>query len=613
MAADLSGLQGARAAPVPANASTRPVDASRALVLVRPVTSDAADSARTDTPLGRSGVSVLDLLATADVLVEREAVAPVALEMGLESARGALLRQQPGAALDALDAIWGRASAREEGWYLRAGALTVSGLSTEADRVATDGLERSPGSLALRLVLSLARTALGDVAGARQALAPALAAAPAEPVLLAQQATLLARQGGREGDRLLERLRSAFPDHPAVQWAQEEIRRVRIGQVRAQATAGVEPRAGDGEQPASVDGDDHADATDSPATARPRAPGGLDDASVAVDQVEAAVALPAEPLDVGEEAFARLGVTLSVAGSADSVAEARQLLRAFSTGGTLAASCLSDQAHGARALLAALVGGLRGDERATVPAVVRHLLMHVRSGRMVEMERLLRGEMRRLPAPQRRWAEAMLRDLLPMPRAGAGAGLADAPHAARADTPRASRSEPPSATPRDSAAMGSSVRTGEIFGDGDAVVRERRDDGPVVPVRLGLGLLIDSAAVRQAERARGEWSGDDPVTGAYRTPTDDGRIAAALGGGWPTPRRADAPLDLGTILPPVLALTVAIAAGLNGALAVAVVALMAAIWLGGRRRAAPDADVTEPWRTSAPRDVASGDAGAGID
>ncbi|MFO0205060.1 MAG: hypothetical protein ACK54L_02735, partial [Betaproteobacteria bacterium] len=77
-----------------------------------------------------------DLLLTADILEQRDGVAPVALEMGLEGARAALLRHQPGDALAALERVWSTAQRSEEGWYLRSGALTVMGLPGEGDRIA---------------------------------------------------------------------------------------------------------------------------------------------------------------------------------------------------------------------------------------------------------------------------------------------------------------------------------------------------------------------------------------------------------------------------------------------------------------------------------------------
>jgi hypothetical protein len=528
MAAELPGVNGVPGAPIPPSAPLRPVDPTRALVPLRPVAPGGGNTSPGDPPLGRSGVSLMDLLATTDVLVARKDVAPVALDMGLETARGALLRQRPGEALEALDAIWSRASASEEGWYLRSGALTVLGLASEADRVAVDGLERAPGSLALRFVLALARGARGDLAGARAALAPALEAAPHEPVLLAQQATMLARQGrGAEGEVLLARVRAATPDHPAVRWAQDEIRRVIGDQLRERSTAVVE--------------------------------GGQTDDGVVPVEVDV---WPAETTDPGEEAFAQLGVHLRVAGTREGTAAVRLLLRAFSSGGALASHCLPDQAHGARTLLASIVRALRNDGRATVPAALASLLAVVRGGRVAETERALARDLHALPYAQRRWVDALLREV-------------------RSATARAA------VTPRSVAAASEwerSALTGDVFGDGRSVVRDRRDDSASVPVRLGLGLLGESAAVRPATPARGDVTAIDPQTGEWIVPIGDGRAAAALMAASfaPTPSR-DA-LDVGGVLPPLLALAVAAAAGLNGATVVSALGLVAAGWLALRRR-----------------------------
>ena len=65
-------------------------------------------------PLGRSGIDLLDILATTDAVATRGPTGAVALEVGLEHARGALLRNLPGDALAALDGVWERA--RKTGW-----------------------------------------------------------------------------------------------------------------------------------------------------------------------------------------------------------------------------------------------------------------------------------------------------------------------------------------------------------------------------------------------------------------------------------------------------------------------------------------------------------------
>src|SRR5690606_34742372 len=138
----------------------------------------------------------------------------------LEAARGELIRNAPADALALLDEIWDGAQHTEQGWYLRGGAHAVLGLPGEAARVAQEGLALRSASPALSFLLSLARLSLGDVVGARQALTAALEQPPDEPLLLAQQAVLLARSGDVAGaQRVMQRATALHPEHPAVLYA----------------------------------------------------------------------------------------------------------------------------------------------------------------------------------------------------------------------------------------------------------------------------------------------------------------------------------------------------------------------------------------------------------
>ena len=81
------------------------------------------------------------------------------------------------------------------------------GQPAESDRVAGEGLERAPQSVALRFLQSVAKSLTGDLAGARAALVPTLETAPGHPVLVAQQVILQTRQGrGSATVDLLDRL-----------------------------------------------------------------------------------------------------------------------------------------------------------------------------------------------------------------------------------------------------------------------------------------------------------------------------------------------------------------------------------------------------------------------
>lgn len=732
MANELSGVPGMRSVPLPPGAAVRPVEPSRALV--PPLEAIETTSAGQDVPLGRSGVSALDVLLTSDLVVEREAVAPTALEMGLEQARGALLRQQPGEALEALDAVWSRAAQSEEGWYLRAGALVLLGQPAESDRVAGEGLERAPQSVALRFLQSVARALGGDLTGARAALLGTLDTAPGHPVLVAQQVILQARQG-RSGETgpLLERLSLAFPDHPATAWAQREVRTIRADLTRAASrassfrdwptaggpsagpTASLEvaevvvpedargsrvatpatgaprttpPNGGSVRDTAAAAGSRSATpsgpsstapapapattGTDASATEAPTKPHWFEPApppvrprTVATDDgrdrtahasasatssasasatsnASSNAASSASPnaasagaphtardgaADVraatagtpdgdalgdatGEAAFSRLGVRLSVAGTSDALEATRGVLRNFSSGGTLASGVLPDQAHAARTVLAAVVSALRNEPTTAgaspVALVMRQIVSALRDGRASELPRMVARDARMVPWPQRRWIEAMLREVAPV-----AIGVGDGPRSARVATPTSGAS---AASMDPSSVAGASRRTPAdtpTVAHFDTLLHDLRPDGPEVPIRLGLGLLADSAAARQAALVD---AAALETTGAVVTPPD-GRVIAAMTGVQYTPGPA-APLDLGTVLPPILALTVALAAGLNGATTVALVALGATVWLAVRRRTisvtpAPTRRAAVP--PGATVEVAEPDGATGID
>ena len=105
--------------------------------------------------LGRSGLSARDLLSAPDQIVVRSKTPGLALGMGLEQARGALIRNQPTEALMTLDEVWEGARTTETGWYLRGGSLALLGLPAEASRIASQILNKRPDSIANRFLLSL--------------------------------------------------------------------------------------------------------------------------------------------------------------------------------------------------------------------------------------------------------------------------------------------------------------------------------------------------------------------------------------------------------------------------------------------------------------------------
>jgi hypothetical protein len=410
-------------------------------------------------------LDLMDLLTTTDLVASRPPTGSVALEVGLEQARAALLRNLPGESLAALDSVWERARRTEEGWYLRSGALTVMGLPGECDRVAGEGLTARPESTALRFVQSLARLAVGDVSGARASLQPALGAAPREPALLAQQAVMLGRQGDRAGaEAALARIASLDAEHPALLWARQTLRSVEadatrqrsrptpidwptvvdmpISDLRSEEMPGGDLSVRDRPVGDGASGDK----TDAGAAGRVSEPGG--------EPERAAV-------DVTASALERFGARVAMRPPSEVSREARLLLRAFSAGGTLATAVSAEQAHAARVVLATFLGVTTGDgaeSPAPVRAMIEQLIPLIQQGRVADAERLVRRHSVLAREPIGRLLLSVIR--------GSSAGPL-----------------------RDTAAT-------PAFGA--PVVRGDADRGPVVPVRLGLALLEETPATRAA-------------------------------------------------------------------------------------------------------------------
>lgn len=550
--------------PLPPATPVRPVPATRAIA---PAERSGTRPPPPESPLGRSGVSLTDLLLAPDTLAARKTVAPVALELGLETARRQLLQRQPEAALESLDAVWGRATASEEGWYLRSGALTVSGHPVEGERVASDGLDAQPHSLALRLLQSVARAVVGDLAGARAALVPAMEQAPEEPVLLAQQAVVLARQGHRDdADALLQQLAARGPEHPALAWARLAVRTAGADRVRHAA------------RPAMSEGT----AWRPPAGAA----GATGEAPPAAVEDEMTVSMPADqPQEDGDmvtSAFRRLGAAVVAADDDTLQQSARTLLRGCSAGGALASACTPQEAHAARQVLSALLTVLRHERPTPVPGaspspltpLVRQLLPLLRQGpdaaarltgrspRVADAERLLRRQGGGVPPVVRAFLAVLLdgaANTAPRAPVDEGRGHEDRPGVHGADRP-------------------------EILGR----LVEDQDAGPLVPVRLGLGLLAETSATRAFERqqelldvtpplaagvipgdVRGETSGTG--WGGARAAQDTAHAAAA------TSR------PVGAALPAIVLVGAALGAAMNGAAGVAALLAGAALWLSLRR------------------------------
>ncbi|MBL0940970.1 MAG: hypothetical protein IBJ03_18945 [Gemmatimonadaceae bacterium] len=468
---------------MPTSSSVRPATPSRALVPVAPVRTRGPGMGQS--PLSRSGIDVGDLLLTEDELAERAPSSPVAVEMGLERARGALVRQAPGDALAALDDIWHAEQSSEEGWYLRAGALTAMGLPGEGDRIAGEGLDRQPDSRALRFVQSVARLLVGDLSGARAVLTPAMDATPNDPVLVAQHAVVLARQGhGADARDALASLQAREPQHPALEWARRMVQSINADGTRQRVQHSIDAWP-----------DDQNAVSQGP----------ISDWPVDAAESEGATDIGVPSGDVHEQSFVRLGQLLIAQSPSTAATRIRSLIVAYSAGGHMAATVPPEPVHAARSILGALLSVVNdGDD--LLPgssSVARPVLaslwtmmqaMSVGSARSTrrtqsadDLERAARRMAPALPPAMRPLLDAIIR------------GASSAVLSRTSTTPTSSTSifEPlDRRTPRSSEPI---VRQSGEFA---AVLHEERDlRAPLVPIRLGLSLLRETAADRAAERA----------------------------------------------------------------------------------------------------------------
>lgn len=516
MSSNLNGVHGLRGTPITPPSPARAVGTSRAVVRVTP----AAPGQGVDTgqPLSRSGLSLEALLGADDLLEARPEVRQGATAMGLSQARTALLRQLPGDALAALDDVWSGAQRSEEGWYLRAGALTVLGLPGEGDRVATEGLAQRPASLALRYLQSVARSVNGDWQGARAALAEALDAAPADPVLRLQQAVVLGRQGHlADASEIIAEVQQQGIEHPAVDWARGIVRGLTADRARGEARQTMRMASGEF---AVIDADDLNGSAGTAATGgvREAQPGVRPDMQDAVQDVLADDTVrwsPADGGDLVEHAFASLGARIVQRGDGLPANDMRVLMRALSAGGTLMGSCTPDQAHAARTLLGQLLESIRQLEASTVirptPSVgLAALLAALRRDDHAEAGRLWRRSSIAVPPGARRLMQALL-DGARMVRETSTSGAFDATGATDATRDR------------DAEMRRRFRQDGISFA---SIVRNERDDGVLLPVRFGLSLLREAA-----DSVVGEHGGDH--RGGYRD--ESVASAAAMHGRVGTP------------------------------------------------------------------------------
>jgi hypothetical protein len=528
VSADLTRLTSIDRSTAPTTAPNAPVGPSRALTRVAP----AVEQEPAGSPLGRSGLDLVDLFAVNDQVALRESTGSVAREVGLEQTRGLLLRNLPGEALASLDTVWEGARHSEEGWYLRSGALAALGLPGESDRVADEALALRPTSMALRFVQSFARLALGDAVGARTTLEPALDRAPAEPLLIVQRALVQAKQGDVRGAHaLLQELAGTAPEHPAIVWGRAMLRAAAADEARqlVQSTPVAAPTL-----------------------------------------LTERVASVAE--DAATRALERFGEQVATLSTMDTIGEARMLMRAFSTGGALAGGVTPEHAHAVRLILMtflAVADGARTISSAPLRSLMAIIVPLLQQGRADDAERLVRRQRPLFREPVGRLLLDIVRGAQPPENAMANARLRETPAA------------------------------------GALLVRGEPESGPLIPVRLGLGLLEETPASRVALDSAGmAWT----ATGLPYAVREDGSVVRYMmsgvmqaipdsnsgpemgGQGWGAARSAAATVEAGpserTLMPLGVVVLIALTLGalLAGHWVVAMALGIGAAWFVLQRR-----------------------------
>ena len=329
-----------------------PAPTSRALTRVTPVVPQrVAENA--DFPLQRSGLDVRELFHAPDHVVVRSRTPAAALELGLEQARGSMVKNQPAEALAALDEVWSGARHTETGWYLRGGSLALLGLPGEASRVVTEGLLANPRSAANHFLQSLARLSLGDLAAAQLSLANAATDRAPDALLLIQRALLSAQSGDvAQAEELLRRAAVNWPDHPALTYGRDMMREVLRNRTRDKQRTPNASRT-----PVSVEAfldDDVLDVSINANRVR-NAVGDGDEAPRKTSH------------DALTDALNELGQQLATGTKRQALTEVRTMLGSLSAGGTLATSMPASRAHATRAMLGAILDSLSTTSKAPGP------------------------------------------------------------------------------------------------------------------------------------------------------------------------------------------------------------------------------------------------------
>ena len=339
----------------PSDLNIGPIGPVSSLPATRPITrvTPVAPQPATEpdaSPLTRSGLNVHELFNAPDQVVVRSRTPAVALDLGLEHARGSMVRNQPAEALATLDEVWSGARHTETGWYLRGGSLALLGLASEASRIATEALKAKPESSANHFLLSLAKLTMGDLPAAQLALANAEAHSEPEALFVIQRALIEAQRGNvTDAEELLRHAAGHWPDHPALLYGREMMRAVLRNNSRERQRTPARLMHTPVNEPAVQ------------TPSGPRTP--VSSSTLSTETAHGETEIRTHARDFASDAFHEFGALLSSGSPRQALGEARALLGSLSAGGTLANAMPAARAHAARAVIGAVIEALNGNAR----------------------------------------------------------------------------------------------------------------------------------------------------------------------------------------------------------------------------------------------------------
>lgn len=314
-----------------------------------------------------------------------------------------------------------------------------------------------------------------------------------------------ARQGDERGaNAVLQQLERTAPDHPAVLWGRNALRALVAKATRSRSR----PTPSDWPSAVVDAGVDDA--------ARARTP------STPLASIETATRETTS--DPASAALERFGARVALRPAAEVAREAR-MLRAFSAGGSLAAATTPEQAHAARIVLTTFLT-VAANEHGEVPSPVRTMVEQVRRScsvvgpmrPIVWCDAECHGTRTHWPTAAGRRARCRIggrtrwRDAVRCGRnwrIGRRCDRRDPAGGGSRGTDARCWNDGREDTPADACVSAPSLRHTPFRGVpvlGELLVRDAVDRGPVVPIRLGLSLLEETAGQRAAlQGASGAW------------------------------------------------------------------------------------------------------------